>query len=175
MILKVGSVSHWLNKNWTTNWLDRSISSLESACLQLVYKKPEHSEVVVEASTTDDAAPSQDDNQFYYPFEEEQNLIDSDEGHLLKFKRALALEIEIFLSNFTDKQTISAELNNTAAFWLKSRRRLPILYQLMVCILCLPASTAYVERFFKCLWRDLQKSSHEYERRANHHKMPPQG
>jgi len=102
-------------------------------------------------------------------------LIDSDEGHLLKFKRALALEIEIFLSNFTDKQTILAKLNNTAAFWLKSRRRLLILYQLMVCILCLPASTAYVERFFKCLWRDLQKSSHEYERRANHHKMPPQG
>ncbi len=72
----------------------------------------------------------------------------SNEGHLLKFKRALALEIDTFITYFSSKETIQSDMNNTTSFWLRSRYKLPILFELTIKTLCLPASSAYIERFF---------------------------
>ncbi len=146
--MKVGSVSSWLDKKWTENWIMNAADTLEKACLQIVYIKPEE-------TLTDDTQPqasppstasSVTDNQFYYPVEEEE--FQRNEGHLTLFKRALQREIDCFLQNFIDTETINENLKNSNEFWKKNRQKMPILYNLMIKIVSIPASTAYIERFF---------------------------
>ena len=64
---------------------------------------------------------------FYYPHDEDKVAEESNQGHLIRFKRCLQIEIDEFLLNFVNSDTIASELHNISIFWRKYRLKLPII------------------------------------------------
>ena len=97
---------------------------------------------------TPNANTSFNDNSFYYPLDEDEIVDTTNEGDLLLFRRSIKKELDEFLKNFTNDETIASQLSRTNDFWSKYQLKLPLLFALKIRIECIPASSAYVERFF---------------------------
>jgi len=113
-----------------------------------VYSSKGEEDTDTERPTTPHSDTSVNENCFYYGIEEDKIHAESNDGHLLKFKRDIDREVNLFLNNFINDETIATHLINTKDFWIKNRLTLPILYACTYKIMSIPASSAYVERFF---------------------------
>jgi len=142
-------VLSWKNRRWASGFLDDAVRSLSEACVQLVYRtKCNPEDTYNDQPKTPDSATSVNENCFYYGIDEDQIHEESNDGYLLKFKRDIEREVNLFLDNFNNDETIASHLKSTKDFWTKNRLALPILYACTCKIVSIPASSAYIERFF---------------------------
>lgn len=72
----------------------------------------------------------------------------TDEIELIKTKKEFEAEVKLFCSIITSDKFKNASELSTKAFWIENRAQLPNMAKLANILLNIPASSAFVERFF---------------------------
>ncbi len=85
--------------------------------------------------------------RFFNASQEKTTEVGSKEAKFFKKQQEIEKEIISYSDLLSDPKIIK-NTKSTSEFWKKNRRNFPNLYQLQTILLNIPASSAFIERFF---------------------------
>ena len=138
-MMKISSAFKWINKDFSKSMVDVGLNSLKSACCAIVYRD--------KVEEVDSSMRSDGSYDIYSGIPDAVYSEGTSEARLFKFEKDLDKEISFFSEFFTSKEKLRP-ITDTKKFWLKNRSKMPILFNLAIITLSIPASSAYIERFF---------------------------
>ena len=149
VLVKISGVRKWRNKEFARQIMYNGLTSLKHACVNLIFNR--QSKIQQESqpfNNNNETTSSIDSDNLYYGIAEDVDPNNKDAGLLLdKFESDVQIEINMLKDIFSSVDVMK-NIKNTKEFWRANKITLPILYEFATVVLSIPASSAYIERFF---------------------------
>lgn len=149
-VLNVEYMSAWVPRSFTKEFLKKGIEALPDVGL-LVLAKGATNEPTATANCAD-GGDSDNDSIFGFTIQNKLKkscTISNINEELTASSLYLQIEEEkIKYTNILREIKYNYKNSSLAEFWIKHRQQLPLLYELALHLLVIPASSAYIERFF---------------------------
>lgn len=148
-LLNVNKLDEWRNRSYGKEYYKKSIELILDVFL--IYHSVDDSENVLKSTQNSDSkAVARENDEEASNFNGLSQLSRLTKAMSINFNdekdemiNAFKSEINIFKSLLDD-----IKFHSTHEFWVDNRKKLPNLYKLALRLLSIPATTAYVERFF---------------------------
>jgi hypothetical protein len=153
--LKVSGIKYWAGRPWSTGQLKKGIQAMINVAKQFVFKpitpeppgqvlnEPRDANVDAETPVLETPLSA----NFLSFFAEEVSNLHQRELESDDFEQALRAEIDS-LKEFLFSREFVTSVKSSRDFWVKHLEQFPLLSYLAIILLSIPASSAFIERFF---------------------------